>query len=102
MKFGKLEIVRLSGRYCLQGRLTGLLTFHRFFIIAVLSTIAIGLQNFLFADAAAALTFRLRALSFTAMLRQDSKPYLSLFVYSVFTLSQLSTLTKKRTAYVQS
>lgn len=41
------------------------------FIIAVLSTFSIGLQNYLFASAAATLTARLRSLSFKAILRQD-------------------------------
>ena len=44
-----------------------------FFIIAILSTIAIAGQNYNFAHAAAVLTGRIRALSFKAMLRQDSK-----------------------------
>jgi ATP-binding cassette subfamily B (MDR/TAP) protein 1 len=43
------------------------------FVIAILSTVAIGFQNYLFANAAANLTARLRSLSFKAMLRQDSK-----------------------------
>ncbi|KAH9480411.1 ABC multidrug transporter atrD [Psilocybe cubensis] len=41
------------------------------FIIAILSTLAIGVQNYLFAASAATLTARLRTLSFKAMLRQD-------------------------------
>ncbi|PPQ91666.1 hypothetical protein CVT25_012879 [Psilocybe cyanescens] len=41
------------------------------FIIAILSTLAIGFQNYLFASTAATLTARLRTLSFKAMLRQD-------------------------------
>jgi ATP-binding cassette subfamily B (MDR/TAP) protein 1 len=41
------------------------------FIIAILSTATIGLQNYLFASAAATLTARLRSLSFKAILRQD-------------------------------
>ena len=47
--------------------------FPRMFLIAILSTVAIGFQNYLFAGAAATLTARLRSLSFKAMLRQDSK-----------------------------
>ncbi|KII86752.1 hypothetical protein PLICRDRAFT_55662 [Plicaturopsis crispa FD-325 SS-3] len=42
-----------------------------FFLIAILSMFSIGLQNFLFASAAATLTSKLRSLSFRAMLRQD-------------------------------
>ncbi|OBZ71083.1 Leptomycin B resistance protein pmd1 [Grifola frondosa] len=41
------------------------------FIIAILSMIAIGLQNYLFASSAAELTAKLRSLSFRAILRQD-------------------------------
>ncbi|PPQ92430.1 hypothetical protein CVT25_008651 [Psilocybe cyanescens] len=41
------------------------------FIIAILSTLSIGFQNYLFASTAATLTARLRTLSFKAMLRQD-------------------------------
>ncbi|KII86803.1 hypothetical protein PLICRDRAFT_43464 [Plicaturopsis crispa FD-325 SS-3] len=42
-----------------------------FFIIAILSMISLGFQNYLFASAAATLTSKLRSLSFRAMLRQD-------------------------------
>jgi ATP-binding cassette subfamily B (MDR/TAP) protein 1 len=42
-----------------------------FFIIALISTLAIGMQNFLFASAAATLTSKLRSLTFRAILRQD-------------------------------
>ncbi|KAG6840985.1 hypothetical protein C0991_002875 [Blastosporella zonata] len=42
-----------------------------FFIIAILSTVSIGMQNYLFASAAARLTAKLRSLSFRAILRQD-------------------------------
>ncbi|KAH9849517.1 P-loop containing nucleoside triphosphate hydrolase protein [Lenzites betulinus] len=42
-----------------------------FFIIALLSMVAVGLQNYLFASSAAALTAKLRSLSFRAILRQD-------------------------------
>ncbi|KAF7288516.1 hypothetical protein HMN09_01380600 [Mycena chlorophos] len=42
-----------------------------FFIIAILSTFCIGLQNYYFSSAAATLTMRLRQLSFKAILRQD-------------------------------
>lgn len=50
-----------------------MLIFSRFFIIAIISTMAIGMQNYLFASAAATLTAKLRSLSFRAMLRQDSQ-----------------------------
>ncbi|TBU45834.1 P-loop containing nucleoside triphosphate hydrolase protein [Dichomitus squalens] len=42
-----------------------------FFIIALLSMVAVGLQNYLFASSAAELTAKLRSLSFRAILRQD-------------------------------
>ena len=42
-----------------------------FFIIAILSMMAVGFQNYLFASSAAALTSKLRSLSFRAILRQD-------------------------------
>ncbi|KAL0961414.1 hypothetical protein HGRIS_006363 [Hohenbuehelia grisea] len=42
-----------------------------FFIISILSTIAIGTQTYMFASAAAKLTAKLRSLSFKAILRQD-------------------------------
>lgn len=45
----------------------------RFFIIAILSTITLGSQNYLFASSASVLTSRLRSLSFKAILRQDSE-----------------------------
>lgn len=41
------------------------------FIIAIISTFAIGFQNFLFASSAASLTAKLRSLSFKSILRQD-------------------------------
>jgi ATP-binding cassette, subfamily B (MDR/TAP), member 1 len=44
-----------------------------FFIIAIISTVAIAFQNYLFAKTAAVLTARLRRLTFKAILRQDSK-----------------------------
>jgi ATP-binding cassette, subfamily B (MDR/TAP), member 1 len=44
-----------------------------FFIISIISTFSIGMQNFLFASSAAMLTSKLRSLSFKAILRQDSK-----------------------------
>ncbi|ESK90451.1 multidrug resistance protein 1 [Moniliophthora roreri MCA 2997] len=42
-----------------------------FFLIAIVSTGAIGMQNYSFAAAAATLTAKLRSLSFKAILRQD-------------------------------
>lgn len=42
-----------------------------FFIIALGSTLSIGMQNYLFASSAATLTARLRSLGFKAVLRQD-------------------------------
>ncbi|KAG6814237.1 hypothetical protein H0H92_015352 [Tricholoma furcatifolium] len=42
-----------------------------FFLIAIISTLSIGMQNYLFASAAATLTAKLRSLSFRAILRQD-------------------------------
>ncbi|KAG1745981.1 P-loop containing nucleoside triphosphate hydrolase protein [Suillus paluster] len=42
-----------------------------FFIIAILSTISIGFQNYFFASSAATLTAKLRSISFKAILRQD-------------------------------
>jgi hypothetical protein len=49
------------------------LTFYRHFIIAIFSTIATGVQNYLFSSAAALLTYKLRSLSFKAILRQDGE-----------------------------
>ncbi|KAG1881998.1 P-loop containing nucleoside triphosphate hydrolase protein [Suillus tomentosus] len=42
-----------------------------FFIIAILSAVSIGLQNYYFASSAAILTAKLRSISFKAILRQD-------------------------------
>ncbi|KAG7440875.1 P-loop containing nucleoside triphosphate hydrolase protein [Guyanagaster necrorhizus] len=42
-----------------------------FFIIAIISTLSIGMQNYLFSSSAAALMAKLRSLSFKAILRQD-------------------------------
>lgn len=42
-----------------------------FFIIAIISTCTITIQNGLFAQSAAELTNKLRSLSFRAILRQD-------------------------------
>jgi ATP-binding cassette subfamily B (MDR/TAP) protein 1 len=41
------------------------------FVIAILSTISIGFQNYLFAYASSILTARLRTLSLKSLLRQD-------------------------------
>ena len=63
---------------------------YRFFLIAVLSTICIGLQNYLFASSASVLSSRLRSLSFKAILRQDGEWYefrnswLKLMIYFLF------------------
>jgi hypothetical protein len=59
------------------------------------------MQNNLFAAAAATLTFKLRALSFKAILRQDSKWFYheSFAVLKDF-IFQLNSLTRKRTVYV--
>lgn len=43
------------------------------FLIAIVSTFTIGIQNYMFSAAAANLTAKLRSLSFKAILRQDSK-----------------------------
>ncbi|KIJ64522.1 hypothetical protein HYDPIDRAFT_89952 [Hydnomerulius pinastri MD-312] len=42
-----------------------------FFVIAILSSLCIGFQNYYFASSAAILTSKLRSLSFKAILRQD-------------------------------
>ncbi|KAK0201833.1 P-loop containing nucleoside triphosphate hydrolase protein [Desarmillaria ectypa] len=42
-----------------------------FFIIAIISTLCIGMQNYLFSSSAAVLMAKLRSLSFKAILRQD-------------------------------
>ena len=42
-----------------------------FFIIALLSMCTLGMQNYLFASAAAHLTQKLRSMSFKSILRQD-------------------------------
>ncbi|KAJ2922300.1 hypothetical protein H1R20_g14801, partial [Candolleomyces eurysporus] len=42
-----------------------------FFIMSIISALAVGFQNYFFANAAATLTARLRSLSFKAILRQD-------------------------------
>jgi ATP-binding cassette, subfamily B (MDR/TAP), member 1 len=52
----------------------------RFFLIAIISTGAIGCQNYLFSSAAASLTARLRSLSFKAILRQDGTSFDSVYV----------------------
>ncbi|KAJ7087513.1 P-loop containing nucleoside triphosphate hydrolase protein [Mycena epipterygia] len=44
-----------------------------FFIIAIVSGASVGLQNYLFASAAATLTMKVRSLTFKAILRQDIK-----------------------------
>jgi ATP-binding cassette subfamily B (MDR/TAP) protein 1 len=44
-----------------------------FFVIAIISAGGMAVQNYLFASAAATLTAKLRALSFRAIMRQDSE-----------------------------
>lgn len=44
-----------------------------FFVIAVISTVLIGIQNYMFGVTSADLTSKLRSLSFRAILRQDSE-----------------------------
>ena len=46
------------------------------FLIAIVSTLIVTVQNGFFAQAAAQLTRKLRSLSFRAILRQDSTSYL--------------------------
>ena len=43
------------------------------FLIAVVSSFSVGLENYMFSRAAATLTAKLRSLSFKAILRQDSE-----------------------------
>lgn len=43
------------------------------FIIALIAAISIGFQNYLFANAAARLTYKVRSLTFKAILRQDGE-----------------------------
>jgi len=43
------------------------------FIIAIISTTTMGLQNYLFSSSALSLTARLRNLAFKALLRQDGE-----------------------------
>jgi ATP-binding cassette subfamily B (MDR/TAP) protein 1 len=56
------------------------LNLHRLFIIAIIATMSIGMQNYLFSSAAARLTSKLRSLSFKAILRQDSTEPISLWL----------------------
>ena len=42
-----------------------------FFIIALVSTLTIGVQNYMFGATSASLSAKLRSLSFKAILRQD-------------------------------
>jgi hypothetical protein len=44
-----------------------------FFTVAILSTCTVGIQNYMFASAAAALTAKVQSLSFRAIVRQDSE-----------------------------
>lgn len=43
------------------------------FIIALIATFSMGFQNYLFSNAAAKLTYKVRSLSFKAILRQDGE-----------------------------
>ena len=52
-----------------------------FFIIALLSMWTIGIQNYVFGRAAANVTQKLRALSFKAIIRQDSECCFGSFLY---------------------
>ena len=45
------------------------------FLIAIISTCTIGIQNYMVAAAAATLTAKIRSLSFRAILRQDSESH---------------------------
>ena len=67
------EIAMPSGEFVFTPRNFILISCIRFFLIAILSTVAIGMQNYAFSSAAAMLTSRLRMLSFRAILRQDSE-----------------------------
>jgi hypothetical protein len=46
---------------------------RRLFLIAVGSTVVLGLKSYFFSSAATDLTAKLRSLTFKAMLRQDGK-----------------------------
>ena len=74
-----------------------------FFVIAIISTTTIGLQNYMFASAAAKLSAKLRSLSFRAILRQDSAflPLIRIISFSSFPVSlQLNFLIRTRIAVV--
>jgi hypothetical protein len=73
------------------------------FIIAILSACFVGVQNYMFASAAATLTAKIRSLSFRAILRQDSEcsGYGCAIRHQIVQFSaffQLNTLTRMRTA----
>lgn len=57
----------------------------RLFIIALVSMMTIGVQNYMFGSSAAELTAKLRTLSFKAILRQDSESFL---VFSISKYAQ--------------
>ena len=59
------------------------------FLIGVISTFTIALQNYYFAASAAQLTFKLRSLSFKAILRQDSECLSSLPARTMDVLTQI-------------
>jgi hypothetical protein len=54
----------------------------RFFVVALVAVMSVGLQNYLFSSVAASLTSKLRSLTFKAILRQDggstAHPYAAL------------------------
>lgn len=67
---GTIQAFQTQDRHAL--RLAGDRNALWFFLIAILSAASIAMQNYLFANASSQLTFRLRSLSFRAILRQDS------------------------------
>jgi hypothetical protein len=74
------------------------------FIISIVSTVTIGVQNYMFAAAAATLTAKLRSLSFRAILRQDSESLQNVCIAIGLSNSlaplQSNSLTRMRTALV--
>jgi ATP-binding cassette subfamily B (MDR/TAP) protein 1 len=71
MVYPAFGIIFAKGITGYQRRLDGDRNALWLFVIAILSTMAIGFQNFFFGSAASVLTARLRTLSFKAVLRQD-------------------------------
>jgi len=71
------------------------------FVIALISTVTVGAQNYFFMHGAAFLTARLRSLGFKALLRQDSElllpsKHLNYSLTERFTYPQSSILTGTR------